>query len=173
MIRFRTRPTRGIARIDQREKRTHGFFVRLHRKGITRNSFFADQSCGGKRRALRAARKYFQVLEKKYRPMTQQRWAELIRRKGKFRHHRRATGRHQAARQAAAGLLAGQLESATVCDGAEVFFRAQVRQRKARALAILARRIGSKPCKAESAPFAFQFSTTNAHGSTVTSVVSV
>lgn len=74
---------RGISRIDQREKRTHGFFVRLQRRGITRNAFFADQSCGGKRRALRAAQKYFRVLEKKYQPMTRKRWAELLRRKGK------------------------------------------------------------------------------------------
>ena len=74
---------RGISRIDQQEKRTHGFFVRLQRRGITHNAFFADQSCGGKRRALRAAQKYYRVLEKKYQPMTRRRWAELLRRKGK------------------------------------------------------------------------------------------
>ncbi len=74
---------RGISRIDQAEKRTHGFFVRLQRKGITHNAFFADQSYGGKRRALRAAQKYFLVLEEKYRPMTRKRWAVLLRRKGK------------------------------------------------------------------------------------------
>ena len=83
MMRYKNRPNRGISRIDQPEKRTHGFFVRLQRGGITHNAFFADQSCGGKRRALRAARKYFRVLEKKYRPMTRQRWAEMSRRKGK------------------------------------------------------------------------------------------
>jgi len=74
---------RGISRIDQKEKRTHGFFVRLQRRGISHNAFFADQSCGGKRRALRAAQKYFRVLEKKYRPMTRKTWTELVRRKGK------------------------------------------------------------------------------------------
>jgi hypothetical protein len=74
---------RGISRIDQPEKRTHGFFVRLQRRGISHNAFFADQSYGGKRRALRAAQRHFRILEKKYRPMTRKRWAELPRRKGK------------------------------------------------------------------------------------------
>ena len=74
---------RGISRIDQPEKRTHGFFVRLQRRGISHNAFFADQSHGGKRRALRAAQQYFRILEKKYRPMTRKHWAELLRRKGK------------------------------------------------------------------------------------------
>ena len=83
MTRFRTRPTRGIARIDQREKHNHGFFVRLQRKGIVHSAFFADLSYGGKRRAFRAAQKHFQGLEKKYQPMTRQRWAEMLRRKGK------------------------------------------------------------------------------------------
>jgi hypothetical protein len=83
MIRFRTRPARGIARIDQREKHNHGFFVRLQRKGIVHSAFFADLSYGGKRRAFRAAQKHFRVLEKKYQPMTRKRWAELLRRKGK------------------------------------------------------------------------------------------
>ena len=83
MKRRKSKRMRGISRIDQREKRTHGFFVRLQRRGITHNAFFADQSCGGKRRALRAAQRYFRVLEKKYRPMTRKRWAELLRRKGK------------------------------------------------------------------------------------------
>src|ERR1035438_2124006 len=83
MIRFKNRPNRGIARIDQREKHNHGFFVRLQRKGIVYSAFFADLSYGGKRRAFRAAQKHFRGLEKKYQPMTRKRWAELPRRKGK------------------------------------------------------------------------------------------
>ena len=83
MIRYKNRPSRGIARIDQPEKRTYGFFVRLQRKGIVHSAFFADKSYGGRRWAFRAAQKYFRVLEKKYRPMTRQRWAEQVRRKGK------------------------------------------------------------------------------------------
>ncbi len=83
MTRFRTRRTRGIARIDQREKHNHGFFVRLQRNGIVHSAFFADKSYGGKRRAFRAAQKHFRRLEKKYQPMTRRMWAELLRRKGK------------------------------------------------------------------------------------------
>jgi len=83
MTRLRTRRTRGIARIDQREKHNHGFFVRLQRKGIVHSAFFADLSCGGKRRAFRAAQKHFRGLERKYKPMTRKAWAELLRRKGK------------------------------------------------------------------------------------------
>ena len=83
MSRFRSRSRRGIARIDQPEKHNHGFFVRLQRKGIIHSAFFADKSYGGKRRAFRAAQKHFRGLEKKYRPMTRRAWAELLRRKGK------------------------------------------------------------------------------------------
>ncbi|MFZ1074288.1 MAG: hypothetical protein WAO21_12750 [Verrucomicrobiia bacterium] len=83
MIRIKNRATRGISRIDQREKHNHGFFVRLQRKGIVHSAFFADKSHGGRRRAFRAAQKHFRKLEKKYTPMTRKSWAQLIRRKGK------------------------------------------------------------------------------------------
>ena len=74
--------TPGISRIDQLEKRTHGFFVRLRRKGKMYSGFFADKSHGGKRQALAAAQKYYQQLLKKHRPMTRQLWAEIVRRRG-------------------------------------------------------------------------------------------
>jgi hypothetical protein len=83
MMLYKNRPRRGIARIDQREKHNHGFFVRLQRKGIVHSAFFADLSYGGKRQAFRAAQKHFRELEKKYKPMTRQHWAEMLRRKGK------------------------------------------------------------------------------------------
>ena len=83
MKRRKSKRMRGISRIDQQEKRTHGFFVRLQRRGISHNAFFADQSYGGKRRALWAAQMYFRVLERKHRPITRKRRAELVGRKGK------------------------------------------------------------------------------------------
>jgi hypothetical protein len=62
---------RGISRIDQPSTRTHGWFVRAsfykrrdgsyaphHRK------FFGDVTYGGKRRALQAARKYLDQVER-------------------------------------------------------------------------------------------------------------
>lgn len=55
-------PAPGVSRIDQPERRTHGYFVRLgykqQRDGRTRprlTAFFGDASHGGKRGALRAA----------------------------------------------------------------------------------------------------------------------
>jgi hypothetical protein len=142
MIRFRTRPTRGIARIDQREKHNHGFFVRLQRKGIVHSAFFADKSYGGKRRAFRAAQKHFRGLEKKYRPMTRKTWAELLRRKGKsgiigvrrivikLRDRRRRVS-WQANWSPRPHLVRRRLFSVR-----------KFGERKAKALAILARRIG-------------------------------
>jgi hypothetical protein len=60
---------RGISRIDQKEKRSHGFFVRLTRKGKIYNAFFSDMNLGGKKNALEAARKHYQDLLEKHGPI--------------------------------------------------------------------------------------------------------
>jgi hypothetical protein len=73
--------TPGISRIDQPEKRTHGFFVRLRREGTLRNAFFADLKYGGKKHALEAAQAHYQKLLKRYQPMTRRVWAQIERRK--------------------------------------------------------------------------------------------
>ena len=65
MIRPR-RKTPGISRIEQPEKRTHGYFVRLARKGKIYPAFFADKTHGGKRRALKAAQKHYRKLLRKH-----------------------------------------------------------------------------------------------------------
>ncbi len=70
----------GISRIDQREKRTHGFFVRLTRKGKIHSAFFADQSWGGKSKALGAARRHYQKLLRKHGRISRRAWAEMKRR---------------------------------------------------------------------------------------------
>jgi hypothetical protein len=56
---------RGISRIDQPEKRTHGWFVRVgyHERrdgsyGPRHTRFFGDASHGGKGKALTAAEKF-------------------------------------------------------------------------------------------------------------------
>ena len=59
---------RGISRIDQPAKRTHGFFVRLKRRGKTNSAFFADQKHGGRKRALVAAQKCYRKLLAKFGP---------------------------------------------------------------------------------------------------------
>ena len=49
------RPMYGVSRIDQPEKKNHGWYVRVTYKGKTEQKFFADKSNGGKPKALKAA----------------------------------------------------------------------------------------------------------------------
>jgi len=72
----------GISRIDQAEKRTHGYFVRLARKGKIYPAFFADKTHGGKRRALKAAQKHYQKLLRKHGRLSRRDLAQILRRKG-------------------------------------------------------------------------------------------
>jgi hypothetical protein len=77
------RPNAGVSRINQPEKRTYGFFVRLTRNGRIHNAFFADKSHGGKRKALEAARKHYQRLLRKYGRLRPQTRARTVHRKGR------------------------------------------------------------------------------------------
>lgn len=52
------RPTYGITRIDQPEKKNHGFYVRITHRGKNHQKYFPDKSLGGKPKALKAARAY-------------------------------------------------------------------------------------------------------------------
>lgn len=76
-------PAPGVSRIDQPSRRTHGFFMRLQRRGKTHSAFFADKKYGGRTRALAAAqalrRKLAAVLGTAA-PMSRRAWAELRRR---------------------------------------------------------------------------------------------
>ena len=72
----------GISRIDQVEKRTHGYFVRLSRRGKMHSAFFADKTHGGKRRALKAAQKHYRKLVREHGRLSRRDWAQLPRRKG-------------------------------------------------------------------------------------------
>ena len=81
----RTSSTPGICRIDQPEKRTHGFFVRAQREGITYSGFFTDLKHGGKTQALAAAKLFYAKLLAIVGPPkkeSRQWWAEIRRRKG-------------------------------------------------------------------------------------------
>jgi len=53
---------RGISRIDQDERHTHGWYVRVQRAGRSVAKFFPDQALGGKGKALAAARKFRDAL---------------------------------------------------------------------------------------------------------------
>src|ERR1039458_2978983 len=77
--------TPGICRIDQPSHRTHGFFVRLQRKGKIHTAFFTDKMHGGREQALAAAQEYCRQLAAKLGTplrMSRRAWAEIRRRKG-------------------------------------------------------------------------------------------
>ena len=78
--------TPGICRIDQPSHRTHGFFVRVSRKGKIHSAFFADKKHGGRKPALAAAQVHYVKLRAKLGVPRQvsRRWnAEIVRRKGR------------------------------------------------------------------------------------------
>ena len=52
------KPNYGISRIDQPEKKNHGFYVRITNKRKTSQKFFPDKSCGGKAKAQKMAKSY-------------------------------------------------------------------------------------------------------------------
>lgn len=52
------RPSYGITRIDQPEKKNHGFYVRITHRGKNHQKYFPDKSLGGKPKALKAAKIY-------------------------------------------------------------------------------------------------------------------
>ena len=77
--------TPGICRIDQPSHRTHGFFVRLQRKGKIHTAFFSDKMHGGRKPALAAAQAHVRELAVKLGTplqMSRRAWAEIRRRKG-------------------------------------------------------------------------------------------
>ena len=77
--------TPGICRIDQPEKRNHGFLVRVMHKGKIHSAFFADRMHGGQAEALMAAQQHRRkLLAKLGLPKQKSRrwWAELRRRIG-------------------------------------------------------------------------------------------
>lgn len=52
------RSTYGISRIDQPQKKNHGFYVRITHKGKTTQKYFPDKSSGGKSKALKLAKEF-------------------------------------------------------------------------------------------------------------------
>ncbi len=56
---------KGISRIDQPDKKTHGWFVRFYKNGKIHSRFASDSKYGGKQKALEQAKKLKQDLEYK------------------------------------------------------------------------------------------------------------
>jgi hypothetical protein len=52
----------GISRIDQPEKKNHGWYVRVTFKGNITQKFFADKTNGGKNKALKLAQEHRNTL---------------------------------------------------------------------------------------------------------------
>lgn len=52
------KPNYGISRIDQPDKKNHGFYVRITHRGRTTQKFFPDKASGGKGKAQTLARAY-------------------------------------------------------------------------------------------------------------------
>lgn len=66
------RPMYGISRIDQAEKKNHGWYVRVTFKGNITQKFFADKTNGGKSKALKLAQEYRNTLVEKLPPARQE-----------------------------------------------------------------------------------------------------
>lgn len=66
------RPMYGVSRIDQPEKKNHGWYVRVTLKGKTDQKFFADKSNGGKSKALKNAQAHRDLLVSNLPPRRQE-----------------------------------------------------------------------------------------------------
>jgi hypothetical protein len=55
---IKPRPNYGISRIDQVEKKNHGWYVRVTLKGVTSQKFFSDKVHGNKNKSLTAAKEH-------------------------------------------------------------------------------------------------------------------
>ncbi|MDG4476470.1 AP2 domain-containing protein [Thiovibrio frasassiensis] len=54
---------KDVARIDQEDKRTHGWYVRVRFQGTTHSKFFSDGKCGGRYSSLLAALTWRDTME--------------------------------------------------------------------------------------------------------------
>lgn len=60
--------SKGITRFDLEDKHVHGYMVRICRRGEHVNEFKSDAACGGKRKALAAAKERYQELAEQMGP---------------------------------------------------------------------------------------------------------
>jgi len=74
---------KGICRIDQPEKRNHGWFIRITRKGKCYSAFCSDRKCGGKSNGLIKAKAIYTKMAKAHPPMSRREFAQVVRRPNK------------------------------------------------------------------------------------------
>lgn len=55
---------KGVSRIDQPSKRTHGWYVRVMYNGLYSSKFFSDEKCGGREKGLQKAIRFRNKAEK-------------------------------------------------------------------------------------------------------------
>lgn len=60
----------GISRVDHEASHTHSWLVRIQRRNQIHCRHFSDVACGGKRRALQAAKAYRDSLIKQHPPLS-------------------------------------------------------------------------------------------------------
>lgn len=142
--------TPGICRIDQPSHRTHGFFVRVSRRGKIHSAFFTDIKYGGREQALAAAQAHYLMLRKKLGMPRHRsrRWnAEVVRRKGRSGIYgvRRVIIRGVSGRLLKYWLAAWSPELGVVRK--KQFSIRKFGEEKARRLAIRARRAGVRSMK--------------------------
>ncbi|HXT38791.1 MAG TPA: hypothetical protein VN887_02090 [Candidatus Angelobacter sp.] len=141
--------TPGISRIDQPAKHNHGYFVRLQRQGIIHSAFFSDKQYGGRKNALLAAHLHVLKLRKKFGPPVRRPrrwWAEIPRRKsrsGIVGVHPTTLRREGRARKYWMATWSPEPYKAV----RRVFSVSRHGERKARSLAIRARREGLRNMK--------------------------
>lgn len=74
---------KGISRIDQPEKRNHGWFIRLTRRGERFSAFCSDRKHGGKTKALLKAKRVYAKMLKEHPPMSRLEFSQIVRRPNK------------------------------------------------------------------------------------------
>lgn len=74
------RPLYGITRVDHEGSRTHAWRVTIQRQGKIHVGHFSDGVCGGRQKALDAAKKYRDDLLARYPPLTRKQYCAILRR---------------------------------------------------------------------------------------------
>ena len=81
--RNRNKAMYGISRIDDDKYRTHAWRVSLRRQGTMHVKNFPDKKHGGKRKALKMAKAYRDVIIRDFPPTTRKQFCSVLRRNNK------------------------------------------------------------------------------------------
>lgn len=79
----RITPIYGITRVDNEVSRTHGWLVTIQRRGTIHRRQFSDGVCGGKAKALAAAKAFRDSIVEKNPPFSRREHAEIRKKNNK------------------------------------------------------------------------------------------